>query len=136
MAARCGAPELDWRMRFETDVAAGLTNMLDARPRLAPGVAMCTTRRWRGSSWDDESVRFDTAEPFVAHVTCPPWVASLVMRFDGSTTLRAAAHAARVDGPRGAWTDEDAASHLSQLLAHGVATLDAYPLPERGARPR
>lgn len=121
--SRTGSVELG-RLARAAEVsasAAALEAVLEARPVLAPHVTLSTEHRRDGDGWTMRACVLATDVPFDVRLPCPPSMAAVVGRMDGTRTVRRLYEELAASGSLSEEASiERLASFVHMLAAHGL----------------
>ena len=129
---RCyGTAEIEWMRRWETHWAAsGRAWVLDARPRLCPGVELQVVHARREGKLVPDRFTFIVARPFAVEHDAAPWVADLVNHCEGKSTLRELL----ATGSRDHWIppevrEDDLVKAAGDLISRGILEVEGFEPP-------
>ncbi len=128
-----GREALDWLLRWEAAAArpADLdARLVEARPRLAPGVRLHLVSRADGGAWKPEEFAIATDAPFPYTLQADGNVAQFLARCDGRRSVREHLERLVREGavPEGT-TARQFAAMVRPLIGAGFIELEAFRLP-------
>lgn len=107
----------------------GAIDLPSARPRLAPGLAIKSTHHVSNHSLIPSEYLLETSLPFTAITRfTDPWLAPLIARFDGSSTV-AEVHAAAAGEIPASFALTDFVNLAFMLIERGYLEIPEWPLP-------
>jgi methylase of polypeptide subunit release factors len=131
-----GRAEIDWLLRWETELASrGPEWLLGTRPRASPHVELLATHRMANGELAPTAYRLQTNHPFSMEAKATAWMGVLVARCDGTTTGRD--HYAYLR-EQNAFPDSvspgEFARLLGQLASGGFILIPGFETPPKSSR--
>jgi hypothetical protein len=126
---------LDWQLAWERlrESPGFADRLLDARVRCTDGLVVRTDQSFGSAGWRLKRCDISTERPFRTSVACSVETAAILMRCDGTTTVR---ELARLLAGEGVLHVEDAdartASLVSFFVGAGCLECDAFPVVAGG----
>jgi len=131
---RSGAAETEWLRSWETTWArpSGVELLLQSRPLASPDLEMQVVHTNSHGVLAPSKFTLRTAYPFTVEYECPPWVATLVARCNGKTTVRGHFEA----GKRDKWIPVDMTSNqfsgtVAGLVSRGILEIQGFEPPRQ-----
>jgi methylase of polypeptide subunit release factors len=126
-----GCAEIDWLLRWETELASrGAEWLLGTRPRASSNVELLVTHRMPDGELVPAAYALQTNQPFSMEAKATPWMGVLVARCDGKATGREHyAYLREQDAFPDSVTPADFARLLGQLVSGGFILISGYEPP-------
>ncbi len=136
---RLGPAEVEWLRGWETASAgeASLPLLLQTRPLVSSRCELRVTHTIRDGKLTPSKFILTANYPFATESEWDPWVASLLARCDGKSTV--AEHFA--GGKREGWLSGDMsiepfAGRLAALISEGILEIESFRPPRQTSQPR
>lgn len=123
---------LEWAMHWETEMQTegAVERLLEARPLAAPGIEILVRHVLRDGEISQENFTLSIELPFAADCKVQPWMAALLPRCDGKTSVAELFELAK----RNEWiVPETPAEEFCRLLATLIS--GGFLLPEKARLP-
>jgi SAM-dependent methyltransferase len=123
---------LEWAMRWEAEIlAAGFgQRILNAKPLATPGIEIVVRHVLRDGEISQDSFTLSSELPFATDCKVQPWMAALLPRCDGKTTVADLLETAKQNGWIVPETPPEEFGHLlATLISGGFLQTEEFRLP-------